>query len=60
MSEEKRSLCLQSQLMYGKDIMGRTLPVDDAHVGDEQVCTGTMDLQTVGRQQPVENWTYAE
>ena len=46
--------------MYGKDIMGRTLPVDDAHVGDEQVCTGTMDLQTVGRQHPVENWTYAE
>ena len=51
---------MQSPLMYGKAIMGRTLPVDDAPVGDEQVCAGIMDLKTVGRQQPVENWTYAE
>ena len=34
-------------------MLGSNLPLDDVPVGVVQVCTGTMHVQTVGRQQPV-------
>jgi len=39
--------------MDHKSVLDSNLPADDAHVGDAQVCTGTMHVPTVGRQQLV-------
>ena len=42
-------------------MLGSNLPIDDAPLGVAQVCTGTMHVQTVERQQSVKNnWTYAK
>ena len=48
--------------MDHRSVLGGNLPVDDVPVGAApQVCTGTMHVQTVGRQQQAKNnWTCGE
>ena len=40
--------------------LGSNLDVGDAPVGDAQVCTGIMHVQTVASQQLIIKWTYVK